>query len=48
MKLMLCVIALCIVIGLITPRIGRRELAAIFLFMAAMAGLYYRFGERFM
>jgi hypothetical protein len=48
MKLMLCVIFLCIAIGLIAPRIGRRELAAIFLIMAVMAGLYYRFGERFM
>ena len=48
MKLMLWVIFICLVIGLIVPRIGRRELAAIFVIMAAMAGLYYRFGERFM
>ena len=48
MKLMLAVIFLCIAIGLLSPRIGRRESILIFLTMAAMAGLYYRFGERFM
>lgn len=48
MKLMLWVIFLCIAIGLIAPRIGRRELAAVFLIMVVMASLYYRFGERFM
>jgi hypothetical protein len=47
-KLMLWVIFLCIVLGLVAPRIGRRESAAIFLIMVVMAGLYYRFGERFM
>ena len=48
MKLMLSVIFLCIAIGLFAPKMGRRESVAIFLVMAAMAGLYYRFGERFM
>ena len=48
MKLMLWVIFICLAIGLIAPRIGRREVAAIFVTMATMAFLYYRFGERFM
>jgi hypothetical protein len=48
MKLMLFVIFLCIAIGLIAPRIGRREVTAVFLIMAVMTGLYYQFGERFM
>jgi hypothetical protein len=48
MNLMLAVIFLCIAIGLYSPRIGRRESMAIFLAMVIMAGLYYRFGERFM
>jgi len=48
MKVMLAVIFLCLAIGLFSPRIGRREVVSIYLLMAIMAGLYYRFGERFM
>jgi hypothetical protein len=48
MKLLLAVIFICIAIGLISPRMGRRESVLILLTMVAMAGLYYRFGERFM
>lgn len=48
MKLLLAVVFICIAIGLFSPRIGRRESILIFLTMTAMAGLYYRFGERFM
>jgi hypothetical protein len=48
MKLLLGATLLCIVIGLVSPRIGRREYAAIVLAMVTMAFLYYRFGERFM
>jgi hypothetical protein len=48
MKLMLGVILLCLLIGLIAPRIGRREVTMVVVIMTVMAGLYYRFGERFM
>jgi hypothetical protein len=48
MKVLLAFVFLCITIGLIAPRIGRRESVMIVVSAIVMAFLYYRFGERFM
>ncbi len=47
MNLMLAVIFLCVAIGLLAPRIGRREQAGVVLLAVIMTALYYFRGERF-
>jgi hypothetical protein len=48
MNLMLLVIFLCIVLGLLAPRLGSREQLAIVLVATAMTALYFFFPARFM
>jgi hypothetical protein len=47
MNLMLTVIFLCVALGLLAPRIGKREQLAIVAMATTMTGLYY-FVHRFM
>jgi hypothetical protein len=48
MNLMLTFIFVCVLIGLLTPRFGRREMTAIGVVAAAMTSLYLFFSTRFM
>jgi hypothetical protein len=48
MNLMLMIIFLCVGLGLLAPRLGRREHIAIGLLAVAMTALYYLFPDRFM
>ncbi len=47
MNLMLTVIFLCVVLGLVAPRLGKREHLAIVILATVMTGLYL-FTRRFM
>jgi hypothetical protein len=47
-NLMLCVILLCVVIGLSASRFGARQQGAIVLLASAMTALYFFFMNRFM
>lgn len=48
MNLMLTVIFLCVAVGLLFPRFGRLQQAAIAVIATVMTALYYFRGERFM
>ena len=48
MNLMLAFIVICTALGLLAPRLGRREFLTIVLLTATMTLLYYRFAARFM
>ena len=48
MNLMLTTIFLCVAVGLLSPRFGRREQWAIAIIATVMTTLYYLRGERFM
>jgi hypothetical protein len=47
MNLMLTVIFVCVALGLLAPKLGRREHLAIVVMATTMTGLYY-FVQRFM
>lgn len=48
MNLMLVVILLCLLLGLLAPRLGRRETIVIGALATGMTALYYFFSYRFM
>ena len=48
MNLMLVVIVLCVVLGLLVPRLGVREHVLVALLATAMTALYFLFSARFM
>ena len=48
MNLMLAVILLCVALGLVAPRFGRREQLAVGFLATAMTALYFFFSARFM
>jgi hypothetical protein len=48
MNLMLAIMFLCVALGLVAGRFGRREYCLITLMATAMTLLYWLFGERFM
>jgi hypothetical protein len=48
MNLMLTFIVICAALGLLAPRLGRREYLTILFLATVMSLLYWRFGARFM